>query len=193
MVPIGFTSHLGVREVGLGHRDALVRGDDRIDEGVGLRRDLRALQLGARLHEAVKDARLLHVHHVGEELDAAVVVEGLGLVGEVNRARLVAHVARVVAESRRGDPRDHDLLRVAPRACHACGRVQARARRLPLVDAVQDGRVVLDSCDAVGYALALLALVGEASDSIPVVHVGGIIATRDACGLQAHSTARRSL
>lgn len=74
----------------------------------------RSHPAGARLHEAVQDARLLHVHHVGEELDAAVVVEGLRLVGEVDGARLVAHVSRVVAQARHGDLRDHDPLRVAP-------------------------------------------------------------------------------
>lgn len=72
-------------------------------------------------------------------------------------------------------------------------RVQARARRLPLVDAVEDGRVVLDSCDAVGHAPALLALVGEAYDPLPAAHVGGIITARDAYGLQARGTAGGSL
>ena len=69
--------------------------------------------------------------------------------------------------------------------------VQARALRLALVHAVENGCVVLNRCDVVRHTLALLALVGEASDPLPAAHVGGIIAARDACGLQARCTARR--
>lgn len=101
-------------------------------EGVRLRRHLRALQLRARRHEAVEDSGLLHVHDVGQELDAPVVVERLGLELVGDRARLVAHVARVVAESGDLDYRDYDLLGVAPGAHHALRRVQARGlRRAP--------------------------------------------------------------
>ena len=49
---------------------------------VRLRRDLRAHQLAAGGHEAVQHARLLHVHHVGQQLDSSVVVERLRLVIE---------------------------------------------------------------------------------------------------------------
>lgn len=110
-----------------------------------------------------------------------------------NHSDNCSHVALVVAQARDGDLRDHDLLRVSARAGHACRRVQARARGLPLVHAVEDGRVVLDGCDVVRYVLALLALVGEAGDPLPTAHVGGIITARDACGLQARGTTRRSL
>jgi hypothetical protein len=94
-------------------------GDLRERVGVCLGRDLRALELGACLDEAVQDARLLHVHDIGKELDAAVIAEGLRLIGEVDGACLVADVSRVVAEARDGDLRDHDLLRVASGSRHA--------------------------------------------------------------------------
>ena len=110
-----------------------------------------------------------------------------------NHSDNCSHVALVVAQARDGDLRDHDLLRVAPRAHHARRLVQARARGLALVHAVEDGRVVLDGCDVVRHVLALLAIVGEACDPLPAAHVGGVITARDACGLQAHSTARRCL
>ncbi len=69
-------------------------------EGAGLRDHLRALQLGSRRHEAVEDARLLDVHHVGQEPDAAVVVERLGLELVGDRPGLVPDVSGVVPEPR---------------------------------------------------------------------------------------------
>lgn len=114
-------ARLGVGEVVvvLGH--ARMARDLRERIGVGLRRHLRALELGARLHEAVHDAGLLDVHHIGEQLDAAVVAERLRLVGEVDGAGLVAHVSRVVAQARDRDLRDHDLLGVLAGAAEPAG------------------------------------------------------------------------
>lgn len=51
---------------------ALVPRDLREGEGVRHRRHLCALQLRARLHEAVEHVRLFHTHHVGHQVDAAV-------------------------------------------------------------------------------------------------------------------------
>ena len=52
-----------------------------------------ALQLSARLDEAVQNAALFHVHDVGEQADSPGVGEGVGLVGSGDAARLVAHVS----------------------------------------------------------------------------------------------------
>ncbi len=167
---------LGVREVLRLGRHARVPRDLGEGEGVGLRRHLRALQLGARRHEAVEHARLLHVHDVREQLDAPVVVERLGLELVGDRPRLVPHVARVVAEPRHLDLRDHDLLGVAPRARHAARRVQARRARGPLVDLVQDARVVLGGCDGVRHVLFLLVV--DAGDLAPAPHLRALVGGR---------------
>lgn len=116
-------------------------------EGVRLRGYLRALELRARLDEAVKDAGFLHVNEVCHQADAAVVVEGLGLEGVVNASRLVAHVARVVAKPGYLDLRNHDLLGVASRADHAMPAGQASRNARSLVDGVEYRGVVLGVCD----------------------------------------------
>lgn len=72
------------------------------------------LESSVGLHEAAYDTGLLDVHHVGEELDAAVVGEGLRLVGEVDGAGLVADVSGVVSQFRYRDQKNHDLLGVTP-------------------------------------------------------------------------------
>ncbi len=59
--------------------DPGVPGDLREGEGVGLGSHLRAHELSPVLNEAVVHAGPLDVHHVGEQANASVVVEGLGL------------------------------------------------------------------------------------------------------------------
>lgn len=109
----------GVGQVVFDGGDAAVPRDLREAERVGPGCHLRAHELGADLHEAVAHARLLHVYHVREQLDAAVVVERLGLELVGDRARLVPDVARVVTQPRDLDLEDHDLLGAASRAHHA--------------------------------------------------------------------------
>lgn len=49
--------------------------------------------------------------------------------------------------------------------------------------------VVLDCCDAVGHALALLALVGESGDPLLALHVLPVATAGGACGLQTGGAA----
>lgn len=68
-------------------------------------------------------------------------------------------------------------------ARHTAGAVQARRARSPLVDLVQDGRVVLGVGDAVGHQL-LLSL-GKAGDLAPAAHLRGLVGPGGACARQA--------
>lgn len=118
-------------------------------ERVGLGRHMVALQFGASLEEAVLDPRFGHVHDVSRDLHSAIVVHLVGLVLKVDASRLVPLVARVVAEARDGDLRDHYLARVMRGAHHApAAREDARDAGL-LVHLVDDRDVVLGECDGI--------------------------------------------
>ena len=108
-----------------------------------------------------------------EQLDAAVVVERLGLELEGDRGNLAPDVAGVVAESRRLYLLAHDLLGVALRVGHAARAAQVRQARGPLVDLIQDGSVVPDVCDWARHQLRLLVL--DAGNLPPALQSGDLI------------------
>ena len=115
----------------------------------------------------------------------------MGLVGQGDAARLVAHVARVVPKARDLYLRDEDLLGVATGSHHVAAAVQAVRYRRPLVDLVQDARVLLRELDAVGHVSALLCVVVgivKAGELAPAFHRLSLVGARTGVGKPGLST-----
>lgn len=86
-------------------------------------------------------------HDSGRESLCSVCGKGLGLELVVDGARLVAHVARVVAEPGDRDLRDQDLLDVVSGEHHAAATVEHVRDGRPLGDLVEHRGVTARECE----------------------------------------------